>query len=554
MTMLPLLFLLPIALARTLCSDTLEAAEAEIALLRSENSRLQQAFEECSAGLRVCRGQERRDQVSGGNVAAQDPMWYVASGDCRLVDDCLQSPNFPDAYSEHDSCLINITSSWSGVLILDIFETQPDEDILRVNGASNSGWLVQSTADHLHGVVPSGLIEWTTGSGRRRGTFSFYNEWYSVWKVCRTDAMPSWSVTAGPCNINRQGCFESLGEVTYKVVGTCFYDDPCTIDTGGDVTSLEVAQFVPVYDQLSGISLGGTDFVFDSWEALSSTGLQGALVVGEFGWSPGFCDRFTMCPQATQKLPGPWGDAMWTCTALGAPCTLPFSSNDISFDACTQQFSDLSDTDGDGNLHNGHPWCSTNLGDSLCGPCSCGPGEEQSVNISSIYSHTQPVTFISCRPCAAGKFKQLGYDEDPSACEVCAPGNSSSAGATACTACAAGHYAAESGCLACDAGSFSNISATACALCDVGTFQNLSSQSSCINCSAAFDPQALNAHLWTTMAKFEINGHVDWHEFDGSTSFTSCGCRADSWADLQGQCHECGEGIACRGRGGRTML
>ena len=33
--MLPRLFLLPIALARTLCSDTLEAAEAEIALLRS---------------------------------------------------------------------------------------------------------------------------------------------------------------------------------------------------------------------------------------------------------------------------------------------------------------------------------------------------------------------------------------------------------------------------------------------------------------------------------------------------------------------------------------
>ena len=348
--------------------------------------------------------------------------------------------------------------------------------------------------------------------------------------------------------------------------------------------------------------------IFDSRETLMSTGFQGALATGELGWDGlgSHCPQITICPQTVQTLAGPWGVTKWTCTTVGDPCSLPFVSRGVSFGACTQQFSDLYDTDGDGNLQNGHPRCATTLGESLCGPCSCGPGEEQGYVTSSVYLHTSPVALITCTPCAAGEFKLLGHNSGPDECEPCPLGFSSSGGATACTACVAGRYrdeasldcklcqpgffqngsgqtaceicgsgqymvndaqtacqmcsvgsvliAADVGCQTCEPGSMaSRILATACVLCSVGTFQELRGQSSCINCSVAFDPQALNAHLWTTMVSAPIDGQLVWHETPGAPSFTSCGCRAGSWADLHGQCHECGEGITCRGSEGKMM-
>ena len=121
-----------------------------------------------------------------------------------------------------------------------------------------------------------------------------------------------------------------------------------------------------------------------------STGSQSALVSGELG-----CDgldsvrpRITICPQTMQTLAGPWSDTMWTRTALGDPCILPFVSRGVSFDACTHQLSYLYDTDGDGNVRNGHPRCTSALGESLCGPCSCGPGEQQGYLTSSVASRS----------------------------------------------------------------------------------------------------------------------------------------------------------------------
>lgn len=131
---------------------------------------------------------------------------------------------------------------------------------------------------------------------------------------------------------------------------------------------------------------------------------------------------------------------MWTCTALGDPCILPFVSRGVSFDVCTQQFSDLYDADGDGNLHNGHPRCTSALGESLCGPCSCGPDEQQGCLTSSVCLHTSPVALITCTPCVAGKFKLLGNNSGLDECELCPPGNSSSGGATVCSVCVAGRH------------------------------------------------------------------------------------------------------------------
>ena len=537
----------------------------------------------------------------------------------------LAESELPDIYAATHRCEVKITPSWSGFLFQEFFWTLLGEDILHVNDAPFSG-LVLQRRDLLHGVVPSGSIVWTSGSSPNRRRTA------RGWKFCRTEAMPSWSIVRGAlCRINRQGCFESGSQVQDEIHGGCldeWGDFKCTVNMSNDGSALDVVHydagefwtsdyyyyyyyyysFIDWSSSGSSVTLNGVSYIFDSRKTLVSTGFQGALASGELGWdgldSP--CPRITICPQAMQTLVGPWGDTMWTCTVLGDPCSLPFVSRGVSFDACTQQFSDLNDTDGDGNLHNGHPRCTTTLGESLCGPCSCGPGEEQGYVTSSVYLHTSPVALITCTPCAAGKFKLLGHNSGPDECELCPLGLSSSGGATACTACVTGRYrgeespdcklckpgffqngsgqtaceicgigqytsndaqtacqmcsvgsvliAADVGCQTCEPGSMaSRILATACALCSVGTFQELRGQSSCINCSVAFDPQTLNAHLWTTMVSAPIDGQLVWHETPGASSFASCGCRAGSWADLHGQCHECGEGITCRGTGGKIV-
>ena len=71
----------------------------------------------------------------------------------------------------------------------------------------------------------------------------------------------------------------------------------------------------------------------------------------------------------------PWSAEVWSCTLDGSPC-LPFvNTRSGAYPACTQMYSDLHDADGNGNIHNGHPWCETyEECDTKCGPCSCGAG------------------------------------------------------------------------------------------------------------------------------------------------------------------------------------
>ena len=183
-----------------------------------------------------------------------------------------------------------------------------------------------------------------------------------------------------------------------------------------------------------------------------------------------FCIGLTICPMASPNLPGPWGDRPWTCTTRGDNCTLPSILNGVSFSACTQQFSDPDDADGDGSQHNGHPRCQSETGVSLCGPCACSEGQEQTYNVTSVYPHTNPVGLVTCAPCASGWFKGLGGSGAPESCEMCPPGFSSSPGATACACC--------------PAGSFNDYEMLLCASCQPWFFSDGTGQTTCQECAA----------------------------------------------------------------------
>ena len=165
------------------------------------------------------------------------------------------------------------------------------------------------------------------------------------------------------------------------------------------------------------------------------------MLATSFEWlHGGSCLGVKICPMPDSTFPGPWGDTPWTCTASGDPCTLPFDLNGMSFSACTQQLSDPSDVDQDGSLHNGHPRCQSEVGLSWCGPCSCAAGEEQTYDMSSIYSHTEPVGLITCVPCTVGRFKSLGGSGTSDSCGLCALGTSYLPDATACVQCLPGYF------------------------------------------------------------------------------------------------------------------
>ena len=211
-----------------------------------------------------------------------------------------------------------------------------------------------------------------------------------------------------------------------------------------------------------------------SKETLVEAGVQG-MAASEIRWRYrptmfGDCGGLKICPMAAPNLPGPWGDNPWTCTVRGDDCTLPLVLDGATFRACTQQFSDPYDADGDGSQHNGHPKCQSETGVSLCGPCSCSQGEEQTYNMTSVYPHTTSVGLVVCVPCAAGWFKSLGGSGAPKSCEVCPPGSSSPPGATACADC--------------PAGGFNGYEILECASCQPGFFNFVTGQTMCQECAA----------------------------------------------------------------------
>ena len=343
-------------------------------------------------------------------------------------------------------------------------------------------------------------------------------------------------------------------------------------------------------------------------EDFDLSGVHGLEVSGgTLSWRPGFhiflCGALKLCPADYASLPGPWGDDPWTCTVLGERCSLPYDFHGVSHSACTQQFSDPYDLDEDGSVHNGHPQCQSTSGLSLCGPCSCAAGEEQTYSVSRVYAHTPTVYLVTCIPCAAGRFKSLVGNGTLDTCEQCLPGTSSPPGATACEGCLPGmfndhemlgcascqpgffgdevertmcqeceegrHASTEQqtacdlcqdgfyfvaktvGCQPCSPGTFITPSMSACSRCETGYYQHNSGRTRCYQCSEVLNPGGPNLHLWTTMVSSENMG---WLEVSGSQSVSDCGCAEGAWADALGQCHGCGEGITCKGFGEVEVL
>jgi len=93
---------------------------------------------------------------------APDP----ASIPCNLDEDgCWTSPNWPEEYGMSQECIISFTF---GKIDVKEFDTEPDYDVMEVNGQSYSGRLGP------HGVVPITNIRW----------FSDYALTRKGWKIC----------------------------------------------------------------------------------------------------------------------------------------------------------------------------------------------------------------------------------------------------------------------------------------------------------------------------------------------------------------------------------
>ena len=547
-------------------------------------------------GLQV--GQEgaarRNEDPSSTTVMENNSMWYAFSGDCSLSDGCFSSPHFPDVYAFGSPCQIEITSAWRGFLFVEYFSTSP-MDSLFVDGVRFTGTDFHQGMS-LHGSVPSQTILWSAA-----GVPSYFE---SGWKICQVESMPPFSVTGiqRDCTIDNDGCVMLGAGSIY--ISSCQPEPraPCRVSISDawqgtldivpsqqDWEGLYETSWDGFLEVSFSVSANGVTYSAKQYQDLMKLGLQGLEARGDLVvdwlWK---CPDFRICPGMPANVSGPWGVQPWTCTILGDPCT----------GACTQQFSDSDDADGDGDLHNGHPRCESSVGEPFCGPCRCGAGEAQSYVTSSLYAHIAPLPLISCRPCEAGKFK-LGNDTATDDCAVCSPGFSSEEGATACTKCDAGWFnneesldcvscppgffaagmgqtgcqqctagsytveegqsschacwvgtslvSSDVGCRECVAGMYATLSMTACSACETGTFQNASAQSDCYRCSDVLAVGS-NVDLWTTMQR-DTERPSAWREMSGASDVRHCGCGTGAWADSFGQCHRCGEGILCHGMG-----
>ena len=309
-------------------------------------------------------------------------MWTVTYGDCTLLEDgCVASPNFP-SWQRASGCLVSINPQWTGVLFVDYMDGSYASNLFYVDGEYVPTLWGQG---NMHGMAPKNTLEWSLRGGPN-----------TAWKLCQVTALPlsRWRVTSGKCHVDREGCFES----THLVYSDFCWADHCVVEFPGDWEgSLNVvdAHFDWDYSDHASyyftvppvLTVNGQSHSVSSNEDFVLTGVHGMVATGTFSWrqSADSCTGVKICPMESLKLPGPWGDDPWTCTAAGDNCELPFVFNGVSFTACTQQLSDPYDADQDGSLHNGHPQCQSATGLSLCGPCSCAAGEDQTYNMSSVY-------------------------------------------------------------------------------------------------------------------------------------------------------------------------
>jgi len=98
-------------------------------------------------------------------------MWKVLSGDCAMVDGCIQSPNYPESYGDNQHCIIAINDTVAKPISVEAFSTESWYDYLTVNG------YYYSSTDGPRGLIPSGSILWTSDLDTSS----------SGWKLCPGD-------------------------------------------------------------------------------------------------------------------------------------------------------------------------------------------------------------------------------------------------------------------------------------------------------------------------------------------------------------------------------
>ena len=591
-----------------------EAVE-QITALRQLVTELQLSLHQCTLLTQRLRGASMsRDEERNLDEAKRvegDANWHVDEGPCLLEDDCITSPNFPDNYNGGERCVITIDSNWTGVLDLRAFSVNLDQDFLTVNGASYSDSYTITHA-RMQGTVPTRSLEWSSSP-------TPYSGEGGSWQLCRsTDVNLTmtakgevlWAVVEGLCEVDVDGCV-----VSPNFPGTYNSQDSCTVVVDEAwLGGLEVGRFDTEY---------GRDVLYVNNHSISGTmfGVGGASIFELRSMTPSGTIVWTtnaevegggwkLCPSG-EVVQHPWSGEVWTCKHTGEPCEFPFYFLGNSFDACTAYLSDMHDVDDDGDHHDGFSRCADVFHTAsnapqippmvACGPCSCGAGEEQGYLSYSLAAHGEE-SYISCAPCAPGRFKSMGGYGAEAACSACPPGSASVAGATACDACgvgffsvggvecsacppgsfgsevqqsvcqacAVGHFAGDraqtacsgctagtvtpdknsSGCAQCVPGRFAgNDSMTSCELCTEGSFSESWGNAVCRECSVTLNPGGPNANLWVTARQVLWKGRLEWTTFDGANTSKACGCAEGSWKTTAGECHTCGEGAICSGMG-----
>lgn len=107
----------------------------------------------CYIGNNFLSAKSTLNHVLLQESAETAPLWEVTQGSCAVQDGgCISSPNYPSTYAANQSCSIKV----NGDFLLDIkhFQTEPDFDVLVVNGVNYSG-----TVGPVR-VTPNGTITW----------------------------------------------------------------------------------------------------------------------------------------------------------------------------------------------------------------------------------------------------------------------------------------------------------------------------------------------------------------------------------------------------------
>ena len=244
-------------------------------------------------------------------------MWSLTSGSCTLLDDgCLTTVNFPD-YGDGSSCEVSVDPGWTGVLFVEYMEALPwhtfyvDGEPVPADYGQQSG---------VHGMAPRSSLVWSP-----RGS-------WGTWKLCQVTALPPWRVTRGDCHIDREGCF-----VTADVIYDDCFQDFCIVEFPDDwAGSLNVSEAKFEYtdsedyygNAFAMLTVNGQIHALTSSEDLLLSGVHGMVATG-FTWQKtglNLCTSVKICPMESLRLPGPWGDDPWTCTARGETASCRSSS------------------------------------------------------------------------------------------------------------------------------------------------------------------------------------------------------------------------------------